>query len=124
MTLVQREFVCWKRIYGLILRSHERCNQKKIHQLTSQLAEDRVLANRFLKTKALHTTDLSSLHMKGKVNMKPARALFHILRYVSMMDLYPLHHLLTGLVLKKAYKKIIKGHNLTFKSTDSPFFLL
>ena len=60
--------------------------------------------------------------MKGKVNMKPARALFHILRYMSMMDLYPLHHLLTGLVLKKANKKIIKGHDLTFKSTDSPFF--
>ena len=65
MTLVQREFVCWKRIYGLILRSHERCNQKKIHQLTSQLA-DRVLANRFLKTKALHTTDLSSDTWKEK----------------------------------------------------------
>ena len=30
----------WKRIYGLILRSHERCNQKKIHQLTSQVAVD------------------------------------------------------------------------------------
>ena len=66
MTLVQRQFVCWKRIYGLILRSHERCNQKKIHQLTSQLAEDRVLANRFLKTKALHTTDLSSDTWKEK----------------------------------------------------------
>jgi hypothetical protein len=59
--------------------------------------------------------------MKGKVNMKPARALFHILRYVSMMDLYPLHHLLTGLVLKKTSKKIIKGHDLTFKLTESPF---
>ena len=60
--------------------------------------------------------------MKVKVNMEPARDLFHILRYVSVMDLYPLHHLLTGLVLKKANKKNIKGHNLTFKSTDSPFF--
>ena len=97
--------------------------RKFINSQVSVLA-DRVLANRFLKTKALHTTNLSSLHMKGKVNMKPARALFHILRYVSVMDLYPLHHLLAGLVLKKASKKIIKGHNLTFKSTDSPFFLL
>ena len=38
-----------------------------------------------------------------------------------MMDLYPLHHLLTGLVLKKTSKKIIKGHDLTFKLTESPF---
>ena len=96
--------------------------RKFINSQVSYIA-DRVLANRFLKTKALHTTDLSSLYMKGKVNMKPARALFHILRYVSMMDLYPLHHLLTGLVLKKTCKKIIKGHNLTFKLTDSPFFI-
>ena len=36
-----------------------------------------------------------------------------------MVDLYPLHHLLTGLVLKRASKNVIKGHNLT--STDSPF---
>ena len=41
-----------------------------------------------------------------------------------MVDLYPLHHLLTGLFLKKASKKIIKGHNLTFKSTDSPFLFV